>query len=494
MKAFKWLPAVAAVSLALTGCGSDSKSGGVTPGPGPSPTTFTWQLVYLKSEPAPSACAVYAVDESVSGNVIAAYSGNSTTNILIHNADGSVKEKRHPSSIGKITLSKSDIPDKGFVSVEELDGSIGQQQDVFMFAVQKEMMANLTINVRRSSASSGNCYITGESLVSTEVDSKAVINVGQVSVTTEQYRSNYIDRASVGSAVGQKVKVLSALPAQQQVLVTLFDDYGNNEAKNLTHYQLAAASFVYNSDDTSSQSVSPTNRGIVQPGLTVTDINLDTNTNNSLDVSYGNNLYEWQPIYQTSNNYSFITDQDPFSQWSFNLNGVTANSLWTYHRVASVDGNTKQITPPTLTSLNATVESNCALGGSFCLSSSGYTASDFNVQRSHIRSNTSNNARLFYQTIYSVPSNEVVLMNSSEETLVPDSNSNRIEVSLGKATISDAALKYFMNESVNVQNLVTSSLPNFVDANGPVTQQTSIKTRYLGLMGQDITTIKSGLN
>lgn len=494
MKAFKWLPAVAAVSLALTGCGSDSKSGGVTPGPGPSPTTYTWQLVHLKSEPTTSNCAVYAVDESNNGNVIVAYSGNANTNILIHNADGSVKETRKPSNTGKITFSKTDIPDKGFVSVEELDGSIGQQQDVFMFAVQKEVMTNLTINVRRSSASSGNCYITGESLVSTEVDPKAVINVGQVSVTTEQYRSNYIDRASVGSAVGQKVKVLSDLPAKQQVLITLFDDYTSNEAKNLTHYQMAAANFVYNSDNTSNQSVSPTNRGVIQPGFTVTGITLDANKNNSLDVSYANNLYQWQPIYQTSSNYSFITDQDPFNKWSFNLNGTTTNSLWSYHHVASVDGTAKQITSPTLAALNATIESNCASGGAFCLNSSGYTSSDFNVQRSHIRSNTNNSARVFYQTIYSEPSNEVALMNSSEETLSPNSNTNRIEVSLGKATISDEALKYFMNESVNVQSLIGSSLPNFVDANGSVTQQTSLKERYLGLMGQDITTIQSGLN
>ncbi len=493
MKAFKWLPAVAAVSLALTGCGSDSKSGGNPPGPGPSPTTYTWQLVHLKSEKTTD-CAVYAVDETTSGNVIAAYTGNDTTNILIHNADGSVKEKRKPSSTGKITLSKTDIPDKGFVSVEELDGSIGQQQDVFMFAVQKEIMTNLTINVRRSSASSSNCYVTGESLVNTEVDSNAVINVGQVSVSTERYRSNYVDRASVGSSVGQKVKVLSEIPAKQKVLITLFDNYANNQAKNLTHYQLAAGSFVYSANDTSNQSVSPTNRGIVQPGLTITDITLDANKTNSLDVSHGNNLYQWQPVYQTSSNYSFITDQDPFSKWSLNLNGTTANSLWTYHQIASVDGSTKQITPPTLTNFSATIESSCASGGAFCLSSTGYTSSDFNVQRSHIRSNTSNNARLFYQTIYSAPSNEVVLMNSSEETLVPDSNTNRIEVSLGKATISDEALKYFMSESVNVQSLVSSSLPNFVDANGVVTQQTSMKMRYLSLMGQDVTTIKAGLN
>jgi|GEM_PF-3429270 len=501
MKAFKWMPVVAAVSLALTGCGSSSKSGG-GPGPGPTPppsTTYTWQMVYLKSEvksSVPSSCAVYATDTSVNGNVIVAYRGNENSNILIHNADGSVKEKRHPNTLGKITISENDIPSNGFVSVEELDGTIGNEQDVYLFSVQKALMSDLTINVRRTSAASTSCYTTGESFTEVDVNSDAVINIGQVSTSTEYYQTSYIDAATSGKQVGTGVGVKSELPAQDKVLVTLFDSYNglSGQKKELTHYQLADKSMVYDVNGSSSQSVNPTNQGVIRPGLTINGVTLDNNNANRIDVAYASEVYEWQPIYQTSANYSYVTDQAPFSSWSFFLNGEVDVSNWKYHAMLPAKGNALNIVAPSLTAFNSTVESSCASGSDFCLSSSGFTASDFDVQRTHLRANTTNSSRVFYQTIYSAPSAEVPLMKSSTETLLPDSNNNRMEVSLAKLTASENAVKYFMGKSIDVQLLTGNSTRNYFDVNGPVTQKTSAINRYIALMGESLTVVSAGKN
>ncbi|USD66235.1 hypothetical protein [Vibrio sp. SCSIO 43136] len=497
MTTFKLLPIMAAVSLALSGCGSSSKSNDNPPAP--TPTVYTWQLVHLASVTKNStSCAVYASDTSDNTKEIVAYRGNTNTNVLIHNADGSVKTKLTPSSTGVVSITQSDIPDNGFVSVEELDGTIGNQQDIYMFAVQKSLMTNLTVNVRRKAAASTSCYTTNVAHTETAVDSDAVINVIQVSSSTARYQTSYIDSSVSGGTVGLKVPVRSELPAQDSVLVTLFDDYTSNEAKTLTHYGVADSSFVYNTNNTSTNSVIPTNRGVVPQGITFSGLTLNSALANRVDVAYKSEVYEWQPIFQTSSDYSFVTDQDPFSSWTFLLNG-TSNS-WNYHAMRVADGNAKTFSAPSVTALNATIDSNtCATGADYCVDSSGFTASDFSAQRTHIRSNTSNNSRVFYQTIYSEPGSEVALMKSSDasESLDPNSNTNRIEVSLAKVSSSASqtdSLAYFMEQSIDVQQLIGSTVPNFYDANGPVTQKTPQKQRYISLMGQDVEVLSAGVN
>ncbi|KYN26213.1 hypothetical protein AUQ44_13880 [Vibrio cidicii] len=180
MKNLKLLPLVAMISGVLVGCGGGGGGGG---GGGTPVATYTWQVVDLykvERSKVGTGCAIFANMSDGSGDVIASRVANRDYRILFHNSDGSVVidktiEGADLPSSGIITFKESDVPDGGYVALEELDGRSIGQRDSYMFGVHKSLLQNMTLAIS-SPQTNNSCYKGEQEPVDLNV-SNAVIDV-----------------------------------------------------------------------------------------------------------------------------------------------------------------------------------------------------------------------------------------------------------------------------------------------------------------------------
>ncbi|EGU59317.1 54K polar flagellar sheath protein A [Vibrio nigripulchritudo ATCC 27043] len=504
MTKFKFSVVALATAVILSGCGSESKSStgsnskpptppAPTPTPPPAPTIYNWQLVNLRSEVPSSAnadCAVYAVDTNDSSKRIYAYRATQNVVISIHNSVGKLVKELAPNAYGTVSINYDDIPTNGYVTVEEVDGLIGSGRALYSYSVEKPFVNNMVFNLRKPGAYS--CYYTGEGLpASVTPDANAGVTVN--APATKYVQSSYIDKGTSGAVANfpNKIPVIAPIPATEKILLTQYETYTSSQALDLRNYAFVGGDFAHNQNthpDSKTVTLSDTN--LVQPGLSFTDLTLSSG--NEVEVSHNGHLYQWQPIYQSSSNFSFVDGNGPFSAWAMKINGTTTNGSWAYKGMYPVNSTAKTITPPTLTNFAASVTTaNCS--GTHCVESQGYTASNYNIQRVHVRSNTSDGSN-YYQTIISMPRSTQVLMESKYSALAP-SSSNRIEIGLGSLSETSSAMtQHFMSNFIDVQNLASGTASNNFDVNGPVIQPSSEKTRYISLMGKTSVTLSNSVN
>lgn len=485
------LAALLAIPALLTGCGGGESGGGGNSTP-PAPK-YTWQIVSLKSineSSVASGCSTLTTGTNA-GEVIGVYEATDNFKILIHNADGTIKSDLDLNGSNNVVIRSTDVPDRGYVTLEEIDGSIGGNNDVFMFSVEKEFLSDMTLNVRQHS-NSYSCY-KGEQFSPIEVNPNAVVKVDQVSSNTKYYQTSYIDNAVNGHNISSKIPVETSIPAQDKILVTLFDSYLSNEATDLTHYTVMMGNSVYDSSTSGIVSGSPSENNLLKPTFNALALGtLSTTESSQIDVNIDDKIYTWQPIYQLNQQYSVIDGSSSIENWSFNL-AVNANHGWTGQVWAPVETHGTAISAPTLNAFSASIDSSCT-SGSHCVSTTGFDDSELQLQRTHIRSHTNNASRSFYQTIFSVPHSEQVLMESSSETLAP-SATDKVEISVAKLEpSSDKQIKQFLAWGIAPHSLISVTTPDFHDVNGLISMPSDDKERRISIMGNELHMYRNGVN
>ena len=149
----------------LVGCGSSSsKSSSVT-------TTFQWQIVQLKSVTElslASKCIIYADSDINDEEVITAYVAEKGFNIIYHNEDGTIEHTFNADEFtdGLVDINNSDIPDNGYVTLEEVSDARGGDTGSYMFSVKKSLMSDLVLNI--SQEQNDTCYTLCDFLICNE--------------------------------------------------------------------------------------------------------------------------------------------------------------------------------------------------------------------------------------------------------------------------------------------------------------------------------------
>ncbi|WP_199460342.1 flagellar sheath protein A [Vibrio owensii] len=495
MKQLKVLPLVAIISGLMVGCGGGGGGGGgSTP-----PPKYTWQMVNLYSAERAdvgAGCVIYDVQEGQADRVIAAKVANAGFKVLYHNADGSVISEDTIDAIpsnGKVTIDSGKVPTDGYVSVEELDGTIGGTQDVYMFSVQKNFLRNLVINVRQSQSSSNSCFKGEQNDV--EVSEDAAITVAQSSASTSYYQSSFINSAVAGHEVASNIPVRAPLKTNEKVLVTAFDSYSSGKPGDLKYFVFADGSSIYDISNPPSSVPS-----IFMETADRSDVNFNVsgisiNSDSSIVVGFNSELYQWQPIFDSTSLLSYTSSNLSANGWSVELSGSVDSGDWKYHSLNPYDGNDIAIDAPIVSSFGSSSISSSCDSASYCLSGNGFGPEDYDIQRTHLRSTTTNSSRNFYQTIFAKPDRNQVMMESSEEVLMPDNSRDRLEVSIASLDPSDSnSVMYFLENSLDIQSVITTSVPDFADVNGSVSNASDIKKRWLKLMSENVTIVENGKN
>ncbi len=237
----KSILASAIFTALLSGCGSSS---GDSDDP-ILPVTYEWQIVQLISvaeEGLSEGCVIYD-DSSIDDDVITAYIAQSGFNILYHNPDGSIAETTHSSNIsnGLFTIYASDVPDNGYVTLEEFSSGRGSTfTGSYMFSVQKSLLSDMVLNI--SEEQTGDCY-PGDDYrdADADVDDGPWVRVAYTSNKPAYYQSSY-DEGSIsgGSNTNYVLVDLSSDPAHD-ILITGFNVYN----KELSEYtELLSWAFV----------------------------------------------------------------------------------------------------------------------------------------------------------------------------------------------------------------------------------------------------------
>ncbi|MGI9834944.1 hypothetical protein ACJPQX_16995 [Vibrio vulnificus] len=455
MTKLKMMPLVAMISAGLVGCGGSSGGGG---GGGPVVKTYTWQVVDLykvERSKVPAGCAIFANVSDGSGDVIASRVADRGYRVLFHKSDGTVDADKTISgsaipATGAITFKETDIPDGGYVSIEEYSGFSAGLLDISIFGVQKDLMQNMTIAIRTEQATNNSCY-KGEKEPEDLTNANAVMTV--TANNSPAYFMTSASRSFVsGGTQPVGLSVHSGVPSLEKKLITAFSTYSNGEANNLTQYVIAPIGAVYDSTVTNTPPMVPVLDGtnVDQHNFIATDLAL---SNSGVEVVLSGEVYEWQPLYDSTNNYSIVTNDSNLSQWSLRLNGVTPSSIggWNYSAQKTVSGEDISITYPTLSSFAGSAISSANCSGVYCVKTEGFAETSFQVQRTAIRSLSVGN-RNFYQTVYSTPAKSQVVLQSASEVIAPKST-DVIEVALvdSDAKLLDSA-KYLMESSLNKEN------------------------------------------
>ncbi|EDP59049.1 hypothetical protein [Vibrio sp. AND4] len=498
MKQLTTLPLVAIISGLMVGCGGGGGGGGGG-GPAPAPK-YTWQVVHLYAENksnVKAGCVIYDELAGSTDKVITAKVANAGFKVLFHNADGTVISDQTIDNIpsnGKVTIDSAKVPNEGYVSLEELDGTIGGTQDVYMFAVQKEFLQSMIVNVRQLQSSSNACLL-GEQNNKQNRSDNAVITVAQNSSATKFYQSSYVDAQVDGHSVASNIPVAAPLNTTKKVLITAFDSLSSGQYGDLNYFVLADGSAIYdvNNPPASAPTIfmNPVSRNDVN--LTVNGITL--NNNSAVEVGLHNEIYQWQPIYNSTNSLSYTNSNLSASGWTAELGGTTTSGNWNYSSLHSYDGSDLNIYAPFVSNFDSSmVLANCSLG-KICLNAVGFNTDDFDIQRTHIRSSTNNGNRNFYQSIFAKPNSNQVFMESSEEVLVPNNSVDRLEVSAAALdSLKSDSIMYFLNNSFDIQSVVTASVSDFSDVNGLVSTASDVKKRKLRLLKENVVIIENGKN
>ncbi|WP_435247372.1 hypothetical protein ACMAZD_11835 [Vibrio sp. nBUS_14] len=209
-------------------------------------------------------------------------------------------------------------------------------------------------------------------------------------------------------------------------------------------------------------------------------------------------VYSWQPIYDQTDNLTssgYAPDDSQLSGWNVNFfaNTDASSGAWEYKERAIIDGNTVSISQPS----NISDFSATSITSSGVLTTSSYTDSDWQLQRTHIRTVSDSNARPIFQSIYALPNSSQPMMGSPTESL-GDISTAKINVSLVKVEDSylDNVFEELLSNSIDYE--VMSDKNHDVDShqydlNGAIYWQDEIVEQQVALSGNEAKVVSNKL-
>jgi len=490
------------VPTLVVGCGSGSS--------GSSAPTYQWQVLQLKSvseSSLDSRCIIYADSDLNDGEVITAYVAEDNYNILYHNADGSIAETYSSEDItnGLFTITSTDVPDDGYVTLEEIESSRTQDSTSFMISVQKGLLEDMVFNIGDGEGET--CY-TGSDYRET-ASGTALVNVEEpASGTTNYYQSSYDVDSIDGQITSSRIPVDSPYPASRDVLITAFDDYDSDTGQYATLTQWA---FI-DSDELFETTATSAPAELESLGLTdlywsSTDT-VELESDSGIIAVHDDQSYFWQPIYDDVELLTLAYDSSEVSLWSGYLSGAISDNEWSFTSFTELDDVTfldLDAFPSVDTLDDVTVSNTCSLADAFCIDTNGsYSSDDFDYQRVHFRldeERTSSASNITYQSIYSLANEEPVVLESSLFEF-GDPNLSRVEINLVSSDAGDSdVIQYLMTNNVDLVDLGEYSASDFVDdaaatefysdLNGIITTTSETEDLYQAMLESNTTTLSN---
>lgn len=339
-------------------------------------------------------------------------------------------------------------------------------------------MQNLKVSIRNEQASNASC-ITGTQYTELDLNENAeVIVVSRQPTTTQAGMTSNISQLETLSTFNNYLSVQAEVPSENQILVTTFETLDSTDPDNLLAHDLNGFTFVhrdkiYDSVETPDFEESTNlSHDVTETSLSISS-DLVLNSKSAIRV-LNDDIYTWQPVYDSSSNYSFAANSSEIDSWELYLQGDSIIANWTFEHSEVVDGSAINVTLPSHSDAAAMTisTSGCVDVTKVCLNGDGFDESDFALQRTHIRAQTSSaTPQPFNQTIYGLPMENQPIMESSA-VLIDVTSVTNIEVGLVESTdVSSSLFKAF-----------AGSHSNFEDASGIYDQSNANNTDFSGLI------------
>ncbi len=488
------------ISALVAGCGSGGSSTA-------SSDKYNWQVVQLKSvseSTLNSKCVIYADSALNDGEVITAYIAESDFNIIYHNADGTIEETIPADEIsdGLLTIDSDDVPDEGYVTLEEVSDPRGGDTGSYMFSVQKSLLSDLVLNIATEQGED-TCY-TGDDY--REVASgTALVNVQEESENTAYYQSSYDQDSINGKTISTGIPVDSPYPASHDVLITAFNSYDSDasEYTELSYWAFVDSAKLY---ETSSDSSAELNEnGLTDVDLSTID-SVDLDSDSGVIVIHEDESYFWQPIYTTEDQLTLAYDSADVDVWNSYFSGTLSDNDWLFTSFNYLGENETYLTLKEFSSVDdlddVFVSSDCDVAADFCIdTNSTYNSDDFDYQRVHIRlteASGSTTDNITYQSIYSEANEQPIVLESSLFDY-SDPTLTRAEFSLVSSDASMVdAVQYLMTVNINLVTVGeygsntdddTAETDLYNDINGFVSTDTESSALYQEMLSSDTTTL-----
>ncbi|TEW51775.1 hypothetical protein [Psychromonas algicola] len=513
------------VPILLAGCSDSTSSSSSSSNGSSSSATYTWQIVHLESvdeDDLGASCVIYAdseieTDDSTVDDpeyqVITAYQADDDYNILYHYQDGTIAETIEASDInnGSVTITLSDVPDNGYVTLEELDGSSRiDYLGSFMFSVQKSLLDDMVLNITAERSASSSC-VTGSDHREGDAITKFV-SVEQ-KVNSVYYQTSFDVDSLAGSEFSSHIPVAYIEGESRDVLVTVFDDYTAvsdssettetttetiaEDREDLIYWAFVDSSSVYDAifDEDGDFDLDDDKKQYENDGIESTELNASltgvswtTSDTVSLDddsgviVNHNDTTYLWQPIYDENTELSIAYDTDEVDTWNSYFSGTVtlSDGDWTFTSFNDLtddnvidDDNLElfDFTTPIIASLDGTtvIDNTSSIGActelsseddglaepSYCIDlSSNFDPDEFTYQRLHIRLEDTSGENFTNQTIISEANTEPVVLSSSEVDLGTSPTLTRIELNLMNTDDEDLdAVEYLMTQNIDLESV-----------------------------------------
>lgn len=487
----------------LTGCGSSSSSSSPDIAP-----RYQWQVVQLKSMLATevaNTCVIYADSTVNNDEVITAYVAESDFNILYHHADGSIATliAADETQLGAYQINSADVPDGGYVSLEEISVARGGDTGSYMFSVQKSLLSDMVLNIAQEQT--GDCYAGVDHRVTTSA--AAFVNVREPATSPAYYQSSFDQNSINGSVRTSDIPVDTPYPASRDVLITAFDDHDaeNDQKTALSHWGFVPAANVFQLDTDPGYGV--TNDLQTEALIDVywsTNNDLTLNRDSGVIATHAGNHYFWQPIYVESDTLTVAYDTEQISQWNAYFSGVGSNDVWSFNSFNALTDE-RDISLATLPALSAVdginVSASCTISSAFCLDTdNSFDSEDFDLQRTHLRlaEQEGDINNIVYQSTYTSATAQPIILQSSVIEFF-DPTLTRIELNLMRTDAAEvSALQYLMSENMDLVSVGEyGSNPNddaaetalFNDINGFISSDSEML--YSTMLGSNSTTVMS---
>jgi len=401
-------------------------------------------------------CIIYADSELNDGEVITAYVAEDDYNILYHNADGTIAESFSSDDItnGLFTITSTDVPDDGYVTLEEISAPRGGDTASYMFSVQKSLLSDMVVNVL--SEQDDTCLIGSD--YREAASDETLVNVREESEDTSYYQSSYDVGSISGKTTSSDIPVDSPYPAEHDVLITAFDDYDSSTLQytTLTNWSFIDSDNLYvdENDPGFGRIASFSDDGLTDIYWSSTDpVQLDSDS--GIIAIHNNISYFWQPIYGNVELLTLAYGTSEVSLWSGYLSGTISANDWLFTSFTELDEDI-YLYLDGFADVNAldggSVSTVCDVADTYCIDTNSiYNSDDFDYQRVHFRltEESSGDNLITFQSIYSITGEVVVL----ESGLFDYSNPTltRIETNLMDSDASSSdAIQYLMLTNTNL--------------------------------------------
>ena len=507
------------VPALIAGCGSSSNrsnNSGTT-----TTTSYQWQIVQLASVTEinlGSNCVIYAdstdYDAAKVGEVVTAYKATAGFNILYHNTDGSIAKTFSVSDVtadGVFTVNLDEVPDDGYVTLEEAPTGSITIIDRTMFSVQKSLLSDMVLNV--TTGQSASC-VEGDDHRKAEFTTKYV-TLAQASDSVSYYQSSYDEKTVDGKSIATNLPVKYIENGTRDVLITAFEDYeasNNDHRTGLTYWTFVDKSKIFDENENSLSSTSDMNLAYDQVMWDFSDISIPytLSDDSAVVVLHEDNTYLWQPIYDGSYTVTVDYVTEEVDVWNSYFAGEmdlssTGAGDWDF-----VSFNTLA-EEPTLIELmdpsssiigsltNASVEESCNAETDFCVDLEGVFDNDsFTHQRLHLRLEESTTGNIYFvsQTIISKANSKPVVLEASQvEFLSPTLKQIELNLMHSDAANPVDAVQYLMTENIDTTSFAVAYAnagnETFNDKNGYVTTAAETQSLYQKMLATNTTIVQS---